>query len=272
MHEKLIHVNHLNETLDFSKLGILIDDNDLRDFEWSVSSSNDRITGFTKGVVTKTIPFVFNVKKSDADAIKNEFYEHFEKDILSVDPGYFEMNGYRYYCYLTKSVKANYNKRKQYLELSATISSDDPYWIKETTKTINFEDVTETSALRYPFKYSFVYTNSSNSSNMANDSYVESDAIIRIYGQCLNPLVKIGDNIYQINAELDANEFAEIDTANRTIIKYSKYGDQTNLFDKRNKQYDIFKAIPSGILTVSANSKFTVDIVTIERRGEPKWI
>ena len=61
MLDKLIHVNHLNEVLDFNDLHIFNDDNDLRDYEWSVTSANDKITGFTKGIVTKTIPFVFNV-------------------------------------------------------------------------------------------------------------------------------------------------------------------------------------------------------------------
>lgn len=271
MHDRLVHVNHLNETLDFYKLGILVDDNDLRDFEWSVSTANDKITGFTKGVVTKTIPLVFNVSRVNAEEIKNKFYEHFEKDILSVEPGYFELNGYRYYCYLTKSVKANYNKRKQYLELSITVSSDDPYWIKETTKTINFEDVSENSGLRYPFKYSFTYTGL-NSTNVVNGNFVESDVIIKIYGACVNPLLKIEDNVYQVDVELDSFEYLEINTSKRTITKFSKYGDTSNLFDKRNKTYDVFKSIPSGRLTISANGKFTVDIVMFERRGEPKWI
>ena len=271
MHDRLVHVNHLNETFDFYKLGILVDDNDLRDFEWNISASNDKITGFTKGVVSKTIPLVFNVSRVNAEEIKNKFYEHFEKDILSVEPGYFELNGYKYYCYLTKSVKANYNKRKQYLELSITVSSDDPYWVKETARTIHFENSFETTGLRYPFKYSFVYTGF-NSVNAVNSNFTVTDAIIRIYGACTNPLVKIEDNIYQVDTDLEEFEYLEINTAKRTITKYSKYGDISNLFDKRNKEYDVFKGIPSGNLTVSANGRFVVDIIMIERRGEPKWI
>lgn len=271
MLDKLIHVNHLNEVLDFNDLHIWNDDNDLRDYEWSVTYANDRITGFTKGIVTKTIPFVFNVSSDRAEEIKNLFYEHFEKDILSVSAGYFELNGYKLYCYLTKSVKSNYNKRRQYLELSVTITTDKPYWIKETTRTINFDSDNETSALRYAFTYPFVYT-SMNSANIKNDNFVESDALIRIYGECENPLLNIGDNIYNVNVHVNPDEYIEIDTQERTIKQFNKFGEATNIFNHRNKDFDIFKGIPSGTVIVSANANFTVDITTIERRGEPKWI
>ena len=58
MRENLIHVNSRNEVLDFKKLGTLVNYNELRDYEWSYSSENNVITGFTKGIVKKTIPFV----------------------------------------------------------------------------------------------------------------------------------------------------------------------------------------------------------------------
>lgn len=61
MLDRIIHVNSNNEVLDFSSLGMYVNYNDLRDFEWQVKTKNDRITGFYKGVVKKTIPFVFLV-------------------------------------------------------------------------------------------------------------------------------------------------------------------------------------------------------------------
>jgi hypothetical protein len=272
MLDKIIHVNSNGETLDFFSLGIYVNYNDLRDYEWQVKSNNDKITGFYKGIVNKTIPFVFYVNENKANEIKNKFYEHFEIDVLRQSKGYFEINGYKYYCYVIKSVKSDYLIDKKLLYIQVETTTDDSYWIKETTKTINFSELDgSTDSLKYAFTYSFVYRGL-NSVNIMNDNFIETDGIIRIYGNAINPLVKIGENIYQVNDTLDDNEYLEIDTKEKTIYKYSSYGDKTNIFHLRNKEYDVFKPIPSGQVNVSANAGFKVDIVMIERRGEPKWI
>lgn len=104
-----------------------------------------------------------------------------------------------------------------------------------------------------------------------NESFTDSDAIIRIYGECTNPLVNISENVYQIGISLAANEYAEIDTFNKTIFKFSSDGIRTNIFDYRDKTHDAFKKIPEGDFSISTNGKFKIDIELVERRGEPQW-
>ena len=70
---------------------------------------------------------------------------------------------------------------------------------------------------------------------------------------------------------LNAEEYAEIDTFKRTITKYSSNGVQSNIFNSRNKNYDTFKRIPQGSFDITTVGVEKVDIVLIERRGEPKW-
>lgn len=273
MLENFKHVNSKNEVLDFLSMQIYANYNDLRDYQWSYTSSNNKITGFYKGIVKKTIPFVFYVDKEKANEIKNKFYEHFDVDVLNTKQGYFIINDYKYYCYATKSAKSNYLEDKRLLNIKLEITTDNPFWIKETTKSINFESMegrAVSNILKYTYAYPFTYTGM-NSINYTNDSFVESDAIIRIFGACTNPLITINDNVYQINIVLLDGEYLEIDTANRTIYKYSIKGDKTNIFNMRNKLYDVFKKVPSGSLVVGANDKFKVDIVITDKRGEPKW-
>lgn len=271
LRDNLIHVNSKNEILDLESLGISAESNDLRDFSWEYLTDNNIISNFSKGIVTRTIPFIFHCNESQASEIKNKFYEHFEVDVLNESYGYFLLNGYKFYCYLTKSTKTNYNIRKRYLELSIEIVTDKPYWIKETLKEMNFAKEEETNALKYPFTYTFTYR-SMNSLKFSNENFVESDAKIRIFGFCVNPLVTINDNIYQVNVSLDDGEYLEIDTEQKTIYKYTNYGDKVNYFNYRNKNYDVFKKIPSGTVNISANGEFKVDLILFEKRGEPKWI
>ena len=272
MLDRFTHTNSRNETLDFNELGIYANYNDLRDFEWSVQTYNERITGFYKGIEEKTIPFSFAVEPGKAAEIKNRFYEHFEKDVASMEKGYFEINGYRYYCYVTKSAKTNYLISKRLLTISVSTKSDKPYWIKETTRTVNFAQQEQSSdALAYAFTYPFVYRGG-NSVNFTNDNFTDSQLLIRVFGPAENPLVVINDNIHQVNAAIDASEYLEINTEEKTIYKHSRFGDRTNLFNYRNKSYNIFKPMPAGAVSITANGDFKIELVMVEKRGEPKWI
>lgn len=271
MLDRITHTNSNNETLDFTSLGIFVNYNDLRDFEWIVKSNNNRITGFYKGIVKKTIPFVFLVAdQQKANVIKNQFFEHFEIDILKKEKGYFEINGYKYYCYAIKSTKSKYLIDKRLLYLSVEITTDDSYWVKETTFTADFSSSSTKTVTKYPFTYPFTYS-VPKIVNIVNDSFIDTDMIMRIYGRCTNPIVNISDNTYQLYVTLNAGEYAEIDTFKRTITKYSSNGMQFNIFNTRNKSYDTFKKIPQGSFDITTVGVDKVDIVFIERRGEPKW-
>lgn len=270
MHEKITHTNSNNETLDFTALGILVNYNDLRDYEWGIKTKNDKITGFYKGVVKKTIPFVFCVDEHEADEIKNRFYEHFEIDVLQKRKGYFEINGYKYYCFAVKSVKSNYLINKRYLRINVGIATDDSYWIKETSYTADFSSSSARTVTKYPFTYPFTYS-VPKTVNVVNDSFTDTDMIMRIYGRCTNPIINISDNTYQLYVTLNAEEYAEIDTFKKTITKYSSNGVRSNIFNSRNKNYDTFRKIPQGSFDITTVGVEKVDIVLIERRGEPRW-
>lgn len=270
LREKLVHVNSKGDVLDLDSLRISTYSSNLRDYEWSYESRNNQITRFTKKIAKRNVVFTFHCNKLKAIEIKNKFYEHFDVDVLNKKYGYFLLNGYKYYCYLIKSVKSNYNVVKRYLELKIEVVTDKDYWFKENTKEINFSKVNINDSLVYEFVYPFTY-GSMNTVLFNNDSFVESDAIIRIFGQCENPLVTINDKVYQVNVSLDEGEYLEIDTENKTIYKFSIYGDKVNYFNYRNKKYNVFDKIPSGTVNVSANGEFKVDIVIIEKRSEPKW-
>lgn len=270
MLDVITHTNSNNETLDFTSLGIFVNYNDLRNFEWGVKSKNNKITGFNKGIVNKTIPFVFLVDQQKANEIKNQFYEHFEIDILKEEKGYFEINGYKYYCFAVKSNKSKYLIDKRLLYLEVGITTDDSDWIKETTYTADFSSMQARTTTKYPFTYPFTYS-APKFVNIINDFFTDSHAVIRIYGRCTNPIVNINDNTYQLYVTLSAEEYAEIDTFKSTITKYSSNGVQSNIFNSRNKLYDTFKKIPRGSFDITAVGVEKVDIVLIERRSEPKW-
>ena len=273
MHDNLIHVNSKNETLDLKKLGVLVNYNELRDYEWSYSSENNIITNFEKGIVKKTIPFVFFCKESEADKIKDAFYEHFDVDVLNMSKGYFQIGDYKYYCYVTKSKKTNYLIDNRYLDLSVEITTDDADWIKESSyELVKYKEEQLKNIKKYKYSYPFVYANKKGNLQVFNESADSCDFILRIYGPCSNPFVKIGSCVYQVKTSLSNDEYLEIDSRKRTVFSISQYGDKKNLFHYRSHaRSNFFEKIPAGASQVTWNGDFKAELILYQRRGEPKW-
>lgn len=276
MRESIKHINSIGETLDFTALGVLINYNDLRDYTWSVKTANNKICGFEKGIATKTIPFIFACDEEKANIIKNRFFEHFEIDVLNELQGYFEINGYRLYCYAIKNKKSDYLINKGYLRIELEITSDTPSWKKETSFLLDHSKKSSLNSINnsklYAFSYPYQYLSEKKDIEIMNDAIGMSDVIIRIFGPCANPFVKIDKNVYQVNISLTNEEYLEIKTEERTIYKISKFGDRTNVFNFRSKESsNFFSKIPKGLLIATSNAPIS-EIIILEQRSEPKWI
>lgn len=290
MRDKITHTNSLGETIDFSASRIYIEQNDLRDFEWKVVSKNERITGMTKGIVKKTIPFVISVDSARANEVKNMFFEHFEKDILRKAQGFFEINGYKLYGYVTKSVKSSYLIHKRCLKLTIEYTCDNPYWIKETTTSyigaerdirtnivgvarVGYATLTGEELSHYPYGYSYGYGSFANINHvLVNNHYDESDFIIIINGKAKNPIIDIDNQRYELNYEIMENEYVIINSSEKTITLYKNDGSKVNIYNYRNKKEYIFTKIPSGEHSVRWNGNFDFSMTLIGKRSEPEWI
>ena len=65
MLEKITYINHLNEVVEFGNGEIFANYNDLRNYDWSVISKNNKISGFKKGIVKKTLPIKIKAKTEE---------------------------------------------------------------------------------------------------------------------------------------------------------------------------------------------------------------
>lgn len=272
MREKLRHVNSENEIIDFHDLGILINYNELRDYEWSVESENDYITGFTRGVVKKTIPFIFYCSESQANEIKNIFYEHFEKDIINRKKGYFMIGDYRYYCYLTKSKKSDYLSSKRLLNLSIEITTDQSFWVRENIYSYMKDIYVSEENKKYPYFYDYVYGEVSGTSEINADILKACDFKLIIYGPVSNPQISINGHLYNVKCDVNLSEYLIIDSQQRTINIVKNNGENINVFNKRNFDSNIFERIKPGASVVSWSGGFGFDLIIYDERSEPKWI
>ena len=133
MIEQIKYINHLNEVIEFGKNGTFINYNTLRDYSWDITSANNKIASFKKGIVSKTIPVIIKChSEEEGIEIRNRLFEVFEKDVLAKKNGRIIVGDYYLKCFITGSKKTKYLLDKGYMELSLTMKSDYPAWIKES--------------------------------------------------------------------------------------------------------------------------------------------
>lgn len=274
MIEQIEYINHLNEKLNFGKNGLYAQSNDLHDFAYELVSYNNKISRFKKGIVSKSLPvIVFADSDNEATIIKNKLYEVAEKDILSLQAGKLYINGYYLKCYITASKKTEYLKDKKYLTATLTIQTDEPNWIKETTYTY----VDESHRVNEPgynldFNNDFPYDYTCINSAVTNYNFSECDFRLKIFGPVTDPEIKIAGHRYKVTCTLRATEHLIIDSLNKTIIKYDRQGNTTNLFNNRDKESYIFEKIMPGGNAITWSEAFKFELTLLEKRGEPLWI
>lgn len=274
MLETFSYTNHMNETIEFgASSGIFVNENDLHDFSYKVTSKNDRISAMKKGVVKKTIPLIIKCKtEAEGIAARNRLYEVMDKDTLAMKHGKLICNGYYLKCFCSGSKKSNYLLTKEYMVVKLTIQTDFPEWVKETTTTFNYGAGAQGTNLDFNNDFPYDYASNLLGKKMNNTGFIPSNFRMVIYGAIENPKITVSGHDYEVSVSVGANEFLTIDSIDKTIILTHTDGSKENCFHLRNRESYIFEKIPTGENDVSVNGDFKFDVTLLEERGEPKWI
>lgn len=275
MLEQLKYKNHVNEVFEFGKNGIFVDMSDIHDYEWTVKAKNNRIASLDYAISKRKLPIVIccDTEEKGIEA-RNKLLEITEKDVLAMQHGRIIIGSYYFKCFVTKSEKSNYLTSKRLMKLTLTLTTDFPFWVKETTHTFNssLSAASEGKNLDFSFDHPFDYRSSIDSDILNNSGFVPANFRMVIYGPCTNPAVYIADHAYQVNCSVGGNEYLTIDSSLKKVFLTSNTGVVTNMFSKRNRESYIFEKIPSGANTVTWSGDFGFDVILLEERSEPKWI
>ena len=273
MLEQLKYKNHQNEVFEFGKDGIFVDTNDLHDYEWTVTKKGNRISALTYAISKRKLPIVIICDTEEKGiAARNKLHEITEKDVLAMQHGRILIGDYYFRCFVTKSQKRNYLTTKRHMKLTLTLTSDFPFWVKEST--FVFRKLGEQkggSNLDFPHDFSFDYFPGMGNKKLNNTGFAGANFRMIIYGGCENPTVYVAGHKYQVNCTLDTNEYLTIDSVTKKIFKTANDGTVTNMFSKRDRKSYIFEKIPPGNNVVMWEGGFGVDITLLEERSEPKW-
>lgn len=273
MLEQLKYKNHLNEVFEFGKDGIFVDSNDLHDYEWAVTTKNDKIAALTRKVSKRQLPVKISCEtEEEGIAARNKLFEIAEKDVLAMKHGQIICGDYYFKCFVTKSQKKSYQQSKRIMEATLTLTTDYPYWVKETKTAFSVNAATFSRNLDYPYDYPFDYHSNLQNQPVTNTSFAASNFRLIVYGPCVNPTISIAGHTYKVNCTVGEGEYLTIDSSTKKIFVTGNTGETTNKFNSRNRDSYIFEKIPSGNHTVAWDGSFGFDVILLEERSEPKWI
>ena len=272
MLERITYINHLGEELDFGTGGVYANTNELRNYSWTVTKANNKISSFTRAVSNKKLPLIIMCKESEAVEIKNKIFEIIDKDVLAEKYGKIVIGDYYLNCYITKNTKSEYLKSKRHLEVTLQVTTDSA-WIKETEYFYKNNSINTFIGdyLDYSYDYSHDYGNSLVVNDINNTGITGTDFRIDIYGAVSNPKVFIGGNVYAVNTEVGSGEKLTIDSQQKTIVLTQKNGTTVNKFADRDRDYYIFEKIQPGANEVSSSGEFAFTVTLLEERSEPPW-
>ena len=267
------YVNSLNKEVSFIQANMLPTSGYLHERKWNTSKDND-LTILDISDCTYTVTLTLRGKLEERKRMMDSLCDIVDYDCAVGKPGTLYFGDYSIKCFVitSKSKISSINTRHD-VELGIYCPKQE--WIREKRyELVMYDDQRETSKTKkFAYTYPFIYSNQKGTMFITNDSLIENDFILRIYGACSNPFVKIGNYVYQVNTTLSSDEYLEIDTKQKTIFSYSKYGEKSNLFPFRSKdRSDFFIKISNGTSQISWNGTFKAELLILEKRGEPKWI
>lgn len=277
MLERMKYINNYNEEISFGAGGIYVNNNDLHDYAWGYEKKNNKIAAFSTGIVKKKVPvFIAAASAEEGLKIRNSLMEIAEKDVLSMKPGKMVIGDYYLRCYITESKKADYQTHKGYMKVNLVIVTDHARWIKETVTSFNrniASEAVEEGKRNFDYNYDFPFDYSTDMirRSLKNEGYAKCDFKMIIYGVASNPIVYISGHAYQVNCEIEENEYLTIDSTTKKIILTKNDGTKVNCFNLRNRDSYIFEKIAPGKNDVTWEGEFGFDIITYFERSEPLW-
>lgn len=230
-----------------------------------------RVANFSKDAKTYKTTLLMYGPEVERRALFNALHDDFENDIRHQTPGKLIWGDYYLMCYIIESVTKPTRAITQ-TENEISIFAPYPFWVQDYS--VDFpkqEEQTGRQFLDYMYDYMYDYTTpKTGERNISRSFPFESDFSLTIFGEAVNPRVTINGYTYLLYMTINDGEYVVIDSKAKTIILHDANGQQSSVFDARNKAATVFQKIPGGNLDVVWDSSFGVNLTIYQERSEPR--
>lgn len=263
--------NHRGRSIDLNAHGVVSNVSDMSTWELEVDDAHRRIGGLTPALQS----FTFSCA-TYSNAARSALYDVPAVDVDAMRPGRLYVGEWYLVCYITGASQSRGADKSGMAKYSITVTPALPFWRRDREKILT-ERHEGGTGLDYEHDYDYDYGYAPTSNVVENRTHYPADLLIRIYGSCTDPVVKIGENDYSVNVDVKQGDRLEIDTSEKTVKIVKLDGTVENAFAhiageyRENSGSYIFQKMPSGTSNVTWSGMYNLDIVVIEHANEPRW-
>ena len=268
----LTYTNNLGRSIEFSAESVWhFAGNDLFNIKTEYSQVGNTITSFSKGIREFALnAYLRNGTVHDI----NNFIDVISYDMHVAKPGILRAGESYMYCYISSCELAEYQHIDGYANLSLTVLSDNPIWIRKSIATLTQRTSKPVDGLNYPYNYphNYLMSNDENAS-VTNPFQLPAKCNISFSGPCVSPYVIIGRNRYQVlGATASKGQIIIIrGFGTKDIVVKDIDGSETSIFELgvRKQNAHCFAEIPVGENTASWPGTPNIEISIYEERMSP---
>ena len=250
-------------------------------YEWSMDTTKQQygvtIDRFRREPITYQTLLVLEGTYEESKKLLEDLHADFERDILNNTPGKLTWGDYSIDTFVYAS-STEPGKTEPEVNNTVKFYCPYPFWTQEKKISIfphNPEVLDTDKKYDYQYRYSYVGLLESRA-YLDTQHYAESDFRMVAYGPFSVLDVTISGNKYRVEYPASAGEAMIIDSRRNGQLKgrayLQKQGNQEiNVFDYRAPQYQIFKKIPPGMVTIDYSREHGIDLSVFLERSEPIW-
>ena len=229
-----------------------------------------RVSDFSRKPAEYETTLIFYGSHNSRKELIDALHADFELDVRTMHPGRVIWGDYYIDCYITNS-STEPDEIDIWTDNAVTLYCPYPFWIKENTRSFYARSVEEQDYLDFPYDFSYDYYFGNPGVAVWERSHLlESDFEMKIYGPVVEPRIMVNGYPYILFDILEEQEYALINSKEKTVKKILASGQEVNIFDLRNKEESVFQKIPGGTLRLNWSGNFGFDLTIFEERSEPK--
>lgn len=252
-------------------------------YEWKASVTAQQygatVDRFQRDPITYATSLMFMGNYEDNKALIETLHEEFENDIMHMSPGTLTWGDYSIQTYV---ISSSTYPNEPWTQNDVKFYCPYPFWVKEKTirifpyspHVLASDKQYDAANGRYGYPYS--YAGSQNRAVFLKSSnLVPCDFKIVAYGPFSYASITINGGTHRVDYEVSEGEYMVIDSRRYGRYKGRAYvvssGVETNVFDHRDPQYELFAKVPAGDIIIDYARTYGIDVTFYFERSEPKW-
>ncbi len=247
----------------------------IRSYKWAYDIGRHNIYAPRNEAIETSVKFTATHEELD------KYKRIFDRDVYERTPGTLVVHGvWKQKVYITGIDISGVSPYQ--ITGSLKVLLLDGYWTKTSHISFNNmygnDDLGNITGYDFPYDTPFDFMGLDTESSIDTGNTIPCHFRLFIYGNCTNPTISIGNNIYQVNVSVPSESILIIDTKEKKVILRDNAGFEENVFGRaergegKGKGKYIFEPLATGKLAITWDNSFGFDIEYDEISNTPPFM